>query len=485
MRARTHSPPLIDLQYTGIRLLRTAGPAVLRNRNSRLLCVRVDIWERRRGYSEVIFVDCSHLGFFISLLCLYFHIDILLYLCCHCSCFPPLSSIIFHNSHFLPSFSLSLHHFSAYSHPGCYWPALGKRTKHSAMPPSLIHSSSPHSNSTVFLLLPLSLPSLFGGVSINIWRRRAAQWQQEFSHSPEPPPHPLALSLFAVVEVRLLSEEMLAADGGISWEKDVELPALSGRPWLHPILLPVFTLHLLTGTSEHQLLDRLFFPFFLSDLSYHSVEFKGFWDDGDSGIWCELELCVWPFGAALLPGPEPAKLVRTGPDSCAHEPQQHRGQAVGSCAQQAAQTKGLWLMCTHTGCPSPFIFVFPAVLFITLSLPSVCAVMLSVFLSMCTPSSPRGFSLNARWLLFWSDAALTVEAVIQHCGICHPTSLIKNKNSTSASLLWHVVFVCHSRLFSTVMFDGVFTDEVENHHFTKISLMVETISLTHSPLLHT
>lgn len=195
MRARTHSPPLIDLQYTGIRLLRTAGPAVLRNRNSRLLCVRVDIWERRRGYSEVIFVDCSHLGFFISLLCLYFHIDILLYLCCHCSCFPPLSSIIFHNSHFLPSFSLSLHHFSAYSHPGCYWPALGKRTKHSAMPPSLIHSSSPHSNSTVFLLLPLSLPSLFGGVSINIWRRRAAQWQQEFSHSPEPPPPTLSLSV--------------------------------------------------------------------------------------------------------------------------------------------------------------------------------------------------------------------------------------------------------------------------------------------------
>lgn len=71
------------------------------------------------------------------------------------------------------------------------------------------------------------------------------------------------------------------------------------------------------------------------------MEFRDFWDDGDSGIRCELELCVQPYGAALLPGPEPAKLARTAPDSCAHEPQQHWGQAVGSRAQQAAQTKGL------------------------------------------------------------------------------------------------------------------------------------------------
>lgn len=162
-----------------------------------------------------------------------------------------------------------------------------------------------------------------------------------------------------------------------------------------------------------------------------------------------------------------------------------------ACAASCSDKRSLTDKCTYPGCPSPFILVFPAVLFITLSLPSVCAVMLSVFLSMCTPSPLRVFSLNACWLLFWSDAAPTVEAVIQHCGICHPTSLIKNKNSTSASLLWHVVFVCNSRLFSTVILDGVCTDEVENHHFTKFlwwlrqSAIKNNCALSHLPLLHT
>lgn len=67
----------------------------------------------------------------------------------------------------------------------------------------------------------------------------------------------------------------------------------------------------------------------------------GFWDDGNHGVGCKLELGVRAPGAALLRGPEPAQSVQPTTDPCAQEAHQHRGQAMGPRPQQAAQTKGL------------------------------------------------------------------------------------------------------------------------------------------------
>lgn len=115
------------------------------------------------------------------------------------------------------------------------------------------------------------------------------------------------------------------------------------------------------------------------------------WDDGDPGIGCKLELGVWASGAALLRGPEPAQSVQPATDPRAEETLQHRGQAMGPSPQQTAQTKGLRLTHAHTShtytsCVFSLLSALPRIcslLFITVSLPSVCSACLSCSLSMC------------------------------------------------------------------------------------------------------
>lgn len=108
------------------------------------------------------------------------------------------------------------------------WPLLSSsgETKPSVqLPPSLLHSSSPHSafHSTVCLLLPLSLPPSL--LSLEVCPSTSGEAGPLGDNRSSVTPLlllsvslslSLTRSLFAVVEVRLHSEEMLAADGGIS-----------------------------------------------------------------------------------------------------------------------------------------------------------------------------------------------------------------------------------------------------------------------------
>lgn len=88
--------------------------------------------------------------------------------------------------------------------------------------------------------------------------------------------------------------------------------------------------------------------------------------------------------------------------------------------------------------------------------------MLSVFLSMCMPSDAEG--LLFKWLLFLSDAALTVEAVI-HAEQQGVQTVICCDTETKLALLvaFKVVSVDHG---STLILDRAVTDEVANRRLT-------------------
>lgn len=113
---------------------------------------------------------------------------------------------------------------------------------------------------------------------------------------------------------------------------------------------------------------------------------------------------MWAPGAALLHRPEPAQFVQPATVPRAQEAQQHRGQAMGSSPQQAAQTKGLQLTYAHTLTQVMAVFLL-FLLFVLYCLlhPSL---MLGVFLSVCAHSLCLGvFLLMQTWLLFLSDCS--------------------------------------------------------------------------------
>lgn len=163
----------------------------------------------------------------------------------------------------------------------------------------------------------------------------------------------LSLSVSAaVVEVRLRSEEMLADE---CW------PTLRNRTLFWIIIIsPVKEAMAVSSSLVGLYFWRSSSPVLLSISSYSQRLRRGssssppptllvallrLWDDGGPGFGYKFELCLWAFGAALLRGRQPS--VQPAADPCAEEAPQHRGQAMGARAEQAAQTKGLQLMHTH------------------------------------------------------------------------------------------------------------------------------------------
>lgn len=276
------------------------------------------------------------------------------------------------------------------------WPTLGKvdkGSKHwtkqspafSLCSFSLSHPLSPLISHWLFIV-PSSPPfSLFGGVSINIWRSRAAHWQREPIHPPSPSLFSRSLS-FSLAQLLCMcacccgSQIAHWGDAG-SWlwseltERGISVDLLSGlsrTPWQHLSLLLLllithssfevnFSLFLILNCWSDSLITKSFrgdpysHPLRRPRCSSSTIGGRGIhrlWHDGDLGIGCKLELGVRASGAALLRGSESAQSVQPATDPCAQEAQQHWGQAMGPRPQQAAQTKGFWLtyVHTHTSC---------------------------------------------------------------------------------------------------------------------------------------
>lgn len=139
-------------------------------------------------------------------------------------------------------------------------------------------------------------------------------------------------------------------------------------------------------------------------LSYEAFK-DGRRDDGDPGVGCEPELGVRASGAALLRGPEPAQLVQPTADARAQEAQQHRGQAVGPRAQQAAQTKGLSAdICT---CHAHMASVSSLFYHLHSSVASICLPCASPRVCKCACSLSPGVFLHTHcWLLFSADSSI-------------------------------------------------------------------------------
>lgn len=293
---------------------------------------------------------------------------------------------------FTASFSSS--QFFVYSlpeHAGQLWERLTRgqsteqnRVQHLAFAPSrsLSHPLSPLISHWLFIV-PSSPPfSLFGGVSINIWRSRAAHWQREPIHPPISLPL-LALSLFLSRSVALYVCLLLwKSDRTLRrcWQLTVERTHREGHQRGPTIRLIKDTMaasfstsppphHSFLFWSEFQSLflkldcwsDSLITKSFRGDPYSHPLHrprcssstiggrgIHRLWHDGDLGIGCKLELGVRASGAALLRGSESAQSVQPATDPCAQEAQQHWGQAMGPRPQQAAQTKGFWLTYVHT-----------------------------------------------------------------------------------------------------------------------------------------
>lgn len=340
----------------------------------------------------------------------------------------------------LTYFKLPLHHCPLFnSHPECtdqLWERLTRGSAFSSpsFPPFFPHSSLP---------VHYPLPPFFGGVSINIWRSRAALWQQ-LIRSPalcllSPSLFPLSLSSALCLCLPLSKSDCSArrcwqAHCGLSSQKEEPLdilPGLSRRPWQHFVSLYrwisvvedfhfSFFGHWVPGADLQHLICYLGThpppsPHKRSSSTCVLVEGENLrlWDDGDSGVGCKLELSVRAPGAALLHRPEPAQSVQPAADPCAQEAHQHRGQAMGPRPQQVAQTKGLWLTYAHTSHPytSCFLsFIFPhSHLFFFIyrvSFPSV-SLLCSVNPSACACAlSPWPFLSAQSGLLFLSDGSI-------------------------------------------------------------------------------
>lgn len=171
------------------------------------------------------------------------------------------------------------------------WPTLGKVdkgskhwTKQSPAFSLCSFSLSPPLSPLIshwLFIVPSSPPfSLFGGVSINIWRSRAAHWQREPIHPPSPSLFSRSLS-FSLAQLLCMcacccgSQIAHWGDAG-SWlwseltERGISVDLLSGlsrTPWQHLSLL----LLLLITHSSFEVNFRVFFWYLIAEATHWSL----------------------------------------------------------------------------------------------------------------------------------------------------------------------------------------------------------------------